>query len=483
MSRKEIINQLVDEKFPIFADVSDKVWDYAELCFREYKSSELQKKVLREQGFTINENIKGIPTAFIAEYGQGHPIIAILGEYDALANLDQVADSLEKESQKPGHPGHGCGHNLLGAASMSAVTAVKDYMEQNQISGTIRYYGCPAEEGGSAKTFMCRDGYFDDCDIELSWHPAMFNYACDGSDVLGISSLIFDFEGIASHAAASPHLGRSALDAVELMNVGVNYMREHVTSDARIHYAYLNAGGTAANVVQPNASVSYIVRALDMANVYSMVERIVKIAEGAALMTETKMSYRMVSGTSTLIATPIVRETYDKNIKEFLPVPFTEEELEYAKKFREGLGGGDDKRTMDCIKAQYPEKSAEEIKEMFDMPMANYFCMERGGGASTDAGDVSWVVPGCQLHIACYPIGLPWHSWQLTSMGKSPLVKRGTATAAKVLAATALDFMTNPEMVAQAKIDHLNARDGQPYRCPLPADLEPNIEGWEQFED
>ena len=473
MSRTEEINSLVEQKLPIFTEASDKIWDYAELCYEEVKSSKLQKEILKAQGFEINDQIKGMPTAFIASYGKGHPIIAVLGEYDALAGLNQTADCTEKMPMEPGKPGHGCGHNLLGAASMSAVTAVKDYMEKNNLPGTIRYYGCPAEEGGSAKTFMVRDGYFKDCDIELSWHPAQFNYAWDGDDCLGTYNIVFDFKGIPAHAAACPQLGRSALDAVELMSVGVNYLREHVIPEARIHYAYLNAGGTAPNVVQGEASVSYVVRAPQMSEMYAIADRVVKIAEGAALMTGTTMTHRVISGTSNLISTPIVRDTYDKNLRAFLPISYTEEELEYAQKFKDLLDKSDAKRIIGCIKAQYPEKSSEEIKAMYEAPMANFICTETGNTASTDAGDVSWVVPGCQLHVACYPAGMPWHSWQMVAMGKSSLVKKGMATAAKVIACTALDFLTDPDMVAQAKKDFLEKLDGETYRCPLPDDLEP----------
>ena len=295
MSRKDEIEKLVETSAPIFEDTADQIWEFAELCYEETKSSSLQKAVLKDLGFTIQE-VHNMPTGFVASYGQGHPIIAILGEYDALANLNQKADCDHPETMEPGGTGHGCGHNLLGAASMCAVNAVKNYMEEHKLSGTIRYYGCPAEEGGSAKTFMVRDGYFKDCDIELSWHPAQFNYGWDGKDCLGTYNILFKFKGIAAHAAACPQLGRSALDACELMNVGVNYLREHVIQEARIHYAYLNAGGTAPNVVQAEAELSYVIRAPKMSDMYSIADRVIDCARGAALMTSTEMSYKVVSG-------------------------------------------------------------------------------------------------------------------------------------------------------------------------------------------
>lgn len=473
MDRREEIDVLVEENSAIFEDVSDQIWDFAEMIYEEKQSCALQKKVLKELGFTINDQLKDLPTAFIASYGEGHPVIAILGEYDALANLSQEADSLERKPIKEGAPGHGCGHNLLGAASMSAVHAVKLYMEKHGIKGTIRYYGCPAEEGGSAKAFMVRDGYFKDCDIELSWHPAQFNYGWDGKDCLGTYSILFKFKGISAHAAACPQLGRSALDACELMNVGVNYLREHVVPEARMHYAYLSSGGTAANVVPAEAVVNHIIRAPKMSDMYDIAERVIKCAKGAAIMTDTEMTYKVISGTSNLISTKIVRDRFDANLDAYLPVAYTEEELAYAKKFKDSLDASDAKRLMECIQMSHPEKTSEEVRAMYEEPMANWYCHEYGNSASTDAGDVSWVVPGCQLHVACYPAGLPFHSWQMVAMGKSSLAKRGLKTAAKVLAMTALDFMMDEEMLAQAKKDFLTALNGETYRCPLPDTLTP----------
>lgn len=473
MSRRDEIEQLVESSGALFEDVADQIWGFAELCYQEHQSAALQKKVLSELGFQIQDQIPGMDTAFIASWGHGHPVIAILGEFDALADLSQTADCTERRPVEPGKPGHGCGHNLLGAGSMCAVNAVKKYMEAHGIAGTIRYYGCPAEEGGSAKTFLVRDGYFKDCDIELSWHPAQFNYGWDGEDCLGTYNILFQFKGIAAHAAACPQLGRSALDACELMNVGVNYLREHVIPEARIHYAYLNAGGTAPNVVPAEALLSYVIRAPKMADMYAIADRVIKCAQGAATMTETQMHYKVVSGTSNLMSTKIVMDRFNTHLKELLPIAYTQEELAYAAKFKNLLDKGDEKRLLRCIRLSYPEKSSEEIRRMYEEPMANWHCVEVGNTASTDAGDVSWVVPGCQLHVACYPAGLPFHSWQMVAMGKSSLAKKGMKTAAKVLALTALDFLTDPAMLEQARKDFAAKLDGETYRCPLPDTLQP----------
>ena len=469
MDRKTAVSQLVDQKLPLFTEVSDQVWGFAELMFEERRSAELHAKTLREQGFRVQHGVDGMETAVIGEAGSGKPVIAILGEYDALSNLSQQADSVEPCPVEAGAPGHGCGHNLLGAAALAAATAVKDYLEANHLPGTVRYYGCPAEEGGSAKGFLVRDGYFKDVDIALAWHPAQFNYAWDGSGCLGILNVLFEFKGVSAHAAACPQLGRSALDAVELMNVGANFLREHVVDDARIHYAILNAGGTASNVVQSEAQVLYTIRAARMPDVFDITERVYKIAQGAALMTETDVSWRITAGTSTMPSAKAVYDRYDANLRSFLPVDYTEEELAYAKKFRDSFATeNDDARMRKALRLSHPDKSAAEIEEMLRMPMPNYICEDIGNHASTDAGDVISAVPGCQLHVACYPAGTPFHSWQMTAMGKSGIAHKGMAVAAKTLAMTALDFLLDEKLVEQARRDHEEATEGVPYRCPMP---------------
>lgn len=472
-NRRKRVIELVEGKVDIFKEASDKIWEYAEMMFEEVKSSALHAEILEKQGFTVERNVAGMETALIASYGKGHPIIAVLGEYDALSALSQEADNIERSPIVDGQPGHGCGHNLLGCAALAAATAVKDYMVENNLKGTIRYYGCPAEEGGSGKGFMIREGAFDDVDIALSWHPAPFNYVWDGSDSLGILQTIYSFKGIASHAAATPHLGRSALDAVELMNVGANFLREHVVPEARIHYAITNSGGKAPNVVQAEAEVVYVVRAPRMSDVYDIAARVDKIAEGAAIMTETKVSKRVVNGVCNLRATKTVFNCYEANLRAVIPVEYTEDELAYAKKFKDSLSVPDRARMIDSIKKSHPDKSMEEVNEMLDMPMPNYYCRELGNAASSDAGDVTWVVPGCQLHVACYPAGTPFHSWQMVAMGKSAIAHKGMATAAKVIAMTALDFITDEELVIQAKKDFETMMGGEKYKCPLPDELKP----------
>ena len=467
-NRKDAVVNLVEEKLPVFTDVSDKVWDFAELMFQEHKSSALEAEVMKQQGFTVEYGVAGMDTAMVASYGSGHPVVAILGEYDALPALSQKPDCMTKDPIEDGKPGHGCGHHLLGAASMSACTAVKDYLQANNLPGTIRYYGCPAEEGGAGKAIMIRAGLFKDVDIVLTWHPAQFNYAWDGSDCLAIMMSKYSFKGISSHAAASPQHGRSALDALELMNVGIQFLREHVISDARIHYAITNTGGTAPGVVQSEAAGVYTVRAPQVSDMLAISERVDKIAEGAALMTETTMEKQLIVGMSNLRATKAVYDRYVANLNSLLPVDFTDEELEYAEKFKKTYPDSDIPRMLRSLKRAYPDKSAEELRAMLDMPMPNYYCREYENSASTDAGDVTWVVPGCQLHVACYPAGTPYHSWQMTTMGKSSLAHKGMATAAKTLAMTALDFITDEELTKKAWADFKEMMGDETYTCLLP---------------
>src|SRR5215469_5087074 len=294
MKNTEEIWSLVDAKEGPFTQLSDRVWGMPELCYGEFRSCAEHTAALERQGFRVTKDVAGIPTAVIGEAGDGGPVIGILGEYDALPGLSQEAGVAEPRPLPGSGDGHGCGHNLLGSASLLAATAVKDYLAANGLKGRVRYYGCPAEEGGAAKGFMVRSGAFKDVDIAISWHPASFS-GVNKPESLANTRIDFTFAGRASHAAAAPHLGRSALDAVELMNVGVNYMREHMPDGARIHYAMLDGGGRAPNVVQARAKVRYLIRAADLTQLTPLVARVRKIAEGAAMMTETKDETRVVS--------------------------------------------------------------------------------------------------------------------------------------------------------------------------------------------
>ena len=457
--------QLVDQHQDEFIALSDRVWAMPELNFQERRSAAEHTAMLRDKGFRVTENVAGIPTAVMGEAGEGGPVIAILGEYDALPGLSQEAGVAEHRPVTEGGAGHGCGHNLLGAGAMLAAAAVKDWLAEQGIDGRVRYYGCPAEEGGAAKTFMVRDGTFDDVDIAISWHPAPFAGVNDAYS-LAILQVDYAFTGRASHAAASPELGRSALDAVELMNVGVNYMREHMPADARVHYATLDSGGIAPNVVQAHARVRYIIRAAELSDLKVLAARVDRIAEGAALMTETSVDSRVISGMSNLLGnTPLERTLYD-NLQRLGPPPFDDADRAFAEQIRVTI------RPDDIASAH-----RRFGMPLTDAPLADSIVPLDALGArqvgSTDVGDVSWAVPTVQARGATCAIGTPGHSWQLTAQGKSPAAHKGMVHAAKAMAGTAIDVLKDSTLLAQARADHAARLARTPYVSPLPDGLPP----------
>jgi aminobenzoyl-glutamate utilization protein B len=469
MQNTEEIWRLVDQRRTEYEALSDRVWGMPELCYAEHRSCAEHTAMLEAEGFRVTKNLAGIPTAVMGEAGEGGPVIAILGEYDALPGLSQEAGVAEKRPLSGDGNGHGCGHNLLGAASLLAAAAVKDWLAANGLPGRVRYYGCPAEEGGAAKGFMVRDGAFKDVDIALTWHPAAFT-AVDDMKSLANTRIDFSFTGRSSHAAAAPHLGRSALDAVELMNVGVNYMREHMPSDARIHYAYLDAGGIAPNVVQATAKVRYLIRARDLPELNRLVTRVRKIADGAALMTETSVTTKVVSAVSNLLMNTPLAEAMHANMQRLGPPPFDDADRELAARFQATLSEED-------ITSAWRRHGVKERKGVVlcdqIVPLDSVGAPMMG---STDVGDVSWAVPLIQARDAVYAIGTPGHSWQLTAQGKTPLAHKGMVHVAKVMAGTAVDALRDPDLITRAKADHAERTAATPYICPIPDDVTPPIQ-------
>jgi aminobenzoyl-glutamate utilization protein B len=469
MQNTEKIWQLVDARKDAYEALSDRVWEIPEICYTEYKSVAEHRAMLEEEGFRITETLAGIPTAIMGEAGEGGPVIAILGEYDALPGLSQVANIAEPKEVVPGGNGHGCGHNMLGSAALLAATAVKNHLAAAGIKGRVRYYGCPAEEGGAAKVFMVRAGLFEDVDIAITWHPAAINRVDDAMS-LANTRIDFTFKGRASHAAAAPHLGRSALDAVELMNVGVNYMREHMPSDARIHYAMLDAGGVAPNVVQATAKVRYAIRARDLPGMRPLIERVRKVAQGAALMTETSVSEKVVSAVSNLLGNTPLEQAMQRQLDRLGAPPFDAADRKYAAEIQATL-------TAEDIASAYARAGMQARK---DNPLCDFIVPYGTKGApmmgSTDVGDVSWVVPTVQARVATHAIGTPGHSWQITAQGKSGQAKKGMVHAAKVMAGVAVDALADPALIARAKADHKARTDVTPYDCPLPADVKPPLQ-------
>jgi len=461
---------LVEARRDRYVELSDRVWETPELNYEEQRSAAEHRAMLEREGFRVSTGLAGLPTAVMGEAGEGGPVIAILGEFDALPGLSQVAGLAEKQELEAGGNGHACGHNLLGSASLMAAAAVKDYLAASGLKGRVRYYGCPAEEGGSAKGFMVRAGCFDDVDIAICWHPGPFA-GVNTPISLACNEMDFHFAGRASHAAASPHLGRSALDAVELMNVGVNYMREHMPSSARIHYALLDAGGTAPNVVQARAVVRYLVRARDLPQLQALVKRVQKVAEGAALMTETTVECRIVSGDANLVGNTPLEELMHSHLERLGPPPFDDADRELAAKFQATLSEED-------IAASWQRFGMKPRK---GVPLADMiYPLGAGDGSSvgsTDVGTVSWVVPTVQMRGATVAIGTPGHSWQLTGQGKAPAAHKGMEHAAKIMASTAAELIREPALVEKAKADFRERLAGTPFVNPIPDDVEPPLPG------
>ncbi|MED5530746.1 MAG: M20 family metallopeptidase [Pseudomonadota bacterium] len=465
---KHIIWEYVEKLEPRFHALADQVWSTPETCYGEHLSMEAHYSELIHHGFKVKQGIAGIPTALIAEAGTKGPVIAFLGEYDALAGLSQQSDIFEEKPIKKNGNGHGCGHNLLGSAAMQAATSLKNWMTETGTEGIIRYYGCPAEEGGAAKTFMVREKAFEDVDIAITWHPSSLTGVVRGSS-LANCRVDFMFEGRASHAAGAPHLGRSALDAIELMNVGVNYMREHMPDKARIHYAIIDGGGISPNVVQSKGRVRYVVRDENTPKMLKLLERVKKIARGAAMMTETKVKIKMLAGVSNLIYNKTLGEVMQRNLDLLGPPVFTNKERQYAKKMQSTMSYND-------IETAYLQAGISEVK---DQVLAESIvppnAKEIGMSGSTDVADVSWVVPTVQLWGANYTIGTPFHSWQMTAQGKSSIAIKGMTHAATAMAATGVDVLLDKKLREDAWLDLQKLLDQNAYVSPLLDNAKPPI--------
>ncbi|MFP3918333.1 M20 family metallopeptidase [Lysinibacillus telephonicus] len=463
------ITSLIDNKRTLFTQLSDQIWEFAETRFEEFRSSDLLCEALEKEGFTIKKGIAGLETGFIASYGTGHPVIAILGEYDALAGLSQQAGSNNFEPIIQNGNGHGCGHNLLGVGSLSAAIAVKDYMKEHNLDGTVQYFGCPAEESGYGKTFMARDGYFKDVDAAFSWHPATIN-AVMNSTANAVIHAHFKFKGRSAHAGAAPHLGRSALDAVELMNVGVNYMREHMIDEARIHYAVTNTGGMAPNVVQADAEVTYLIRAPKPNQVKELYDRVVDCARGAALMTQTKVDYEIQGSCHNLIPNLTLEKVMHQHMQEIGAPNATERDINYAKTIYETLT--DEEKAAAAL--QVGKQGASQLAER---PIADFIApfseKETFMGGSTDVADVSWNVPTAQCVTSTWAFGTPFHTWQAVAQGKESYAHDAMLLAGKAIACTAVSVLESPELLENAKKELAERLDGETYTSLIPKELTP----------
>lgn len=464
----------IDENAGIFTGVSDAVWAKPELSLKEFESAKLYCDTLRKYGFEVTEGLAGVATAFCGRHGSGRPVIGILGEFDALSGLSQAAGCSEHKPLVEGAPGHGCGHNMLGAGALGAAFAVKDYLEKSGQPGTVIFYGCPGEEGGAGKAFMAREGMWRELDCALTWHPSDVNEVVTGTNNSSIQ-VLYKFHGVSAHAAGDPENGRSALDAVELMNTGVQYLREHMTSDCRVHYAIIDAGGVSPNVVQSEASVLYMVRANKVRDSVKLLARVDKIAQGAALMTETSFDRQFIDGTAELVPNYTLEELLYRIFNEVGLPEYSAEEKTLAEALRKTY----DVTTAPGIAAGFDADIAADVAERtnglsdalcgFIMPEYHSTGFVAG---STDVGDVSWQTPAAQVHCVTFPFGAAGHSWQNVSCGGTSLGHKGLINAAKIIACAAIELMNDPETLQKAR-DEFARRTKSGYVCPIEPDAVP----------
>lgn len=469
------IEKWIEENKHTFCKMSDEIWEYAELKFDEHKSAEVLKRALIKEGFTVESKIKNMETAFVASYGSGYPIIGFLAEYDALDGQSQVADIFEAKKRDTINEGHGCGHNIFGAASVGSAVSMKHYLDETGMSGTIKLFGCPGEEGGSGKAFMAREGVFDTLDVAIAWHPGSINGMFSVSTLANIQCY-FKFKGKSSHAAASPHLGRSALDSVELMNVGVNYLREHIISDARVHYAVTNAGGISPNVVQAEAEVLYLIRAPKITQVKDIFNRVIKIAEGAAMMSETDVEIVFDKACSNIVPNNTLSKIMSDVGSGLPPLSFSEKENTYAANYCETFSEAE-KRGNQSMMGLFGQGLNTDLKLEFTKPLFEkfipYFESKVVMPGSSDVGDVSWIVPTVQCMTACYSQNTPAHSWQMVAQGKSSIAHKGLVHASKIMAGTAVSILHDHDVIDAAKAELKERLNGEQYTSPIPADIKP----------
>lgn len=459
MSKENIVHW-INKNQSEFTEMAKKIWENPQIAYEENYASDLQASKLKEEGFRIDSSIGGISTAFVAEYGSGKPIIGILGEYDALPGLSQEIKTVKEQVESDG-PGHGCGHNLLGTAGVEAVVALKKVMDEYKLSGTIRYYGCPAEEVLSGKTFMAREGVFDDLDCALTWHPWTSNMVLNMS-MQAIVSIRFHFKGIPAHAASAPHAGRSALDAVELMNTGTNYLREHVVDGSRIHYVITN-GGLAPNIVPEDASVWYYLRAATKEQVEEILKRVERIAQGAALMTETEVRSEIDAFAHDTLPNDALNDLMYENMKLANPLSFTVEE----EKFARGLV-----KTVDPTIVKMAQGITNELLRS-DCQNDKHTKGKVLTG-STDVGDVSWITPVGSIMATCAPVGVQLHSWQATASFGSSIGFKGMHFAAQTMALSAYDLLLNKDNIIERAKEEFNiSTKDKPYVAGLPENVKP----------
>lgn len=449
--KKEVFSWLDAHKDEL-SEINEKIWEYAEVGMKEYRSSELLASYVEEKGFQVERGVAGMPTAFVAVYGSGEPVIGILAEYDALPGLSQKTVPYRDPIEEDG-PGHGCGHNVFGTASTAAAVAMKEVMEDKGLEGTVKLFGCPAEETLIGKVFMAREGLFYGLSCCIQWHPSSRNGVSLGSSN-ALKQFKVEFFGKTAHSAGDPWHGRSALDAIELTDVGLNYLREHLKPTARIHYV-IEKGGGAPNVVPDYARAWYYVRDIDWESVKKDYERVMKIIEGASQMTETEYKLHYISGVHEVLPNRTGSEVVYSNFLLVGPPEFTEEEQEFAKKIQENL--------------EVEKKGLKSEIEPFKYPRRSW------GGGSTDVAEVSWLTPTTSLGVAFKPTGTPGHHWAAVACGGMSIGHKAVITAAKVMSASGLDFLTHPQIIKGMREEWKEKKEGKKYESPLPPDLKPPV--------
>jgi len=476
MNKEQFVIETIESNRDRYTEAAGHIWDYAETRFDEKRSADELKAILRHEQFVLTDGVAGMQTAFVAEAGQGRPLIGFLGEYDALPGLSQHADSVTRSPITPGAPGHGCGHHILGTGAMAAAITVKRYLEENNLPGTIRFYGCPAEEGGGGKIYMARAGLFDDVDCAITWHPADDNNIWS-MNFMAIQSLRIHFKGISAHAPSQVHIGRSALSAAELMNVGANYLRGQVQRDVCINYAFIDAGGVAPNVIPNYSEVVYNIRANNHKRAMETARRIDEIAHGAAMMTRCEADVEYTGGLSELIPNrTLERIAYEQFVK-IGPTPHTMEDENFCREIHKSFPENAEESTFSTLEYLYGPEAAPLIPQIRgkvindvlypykEIPHAKY--------GSTDVCDVSWFTPTIQLTTACYAKDTPGHSWQEVAQGKRPLCYNGMLTGAKVMALTGIAVATDGEAMRAVRREFAEAMKDKTYECPIPEDLKP----------